>query len=58
MSCSEFTYLNFEEYDAFEESSEEEIFEIGQIAFAKAQALLNNDAEYDENYDIDWNDIE
>ncbi|CAG8700566.1 34667_t:CDS:2, partial [Gigaspora margarita] len=51
MSCSEFTYLNFEEYDAFEESSKEEMFKI-------AQALLKNNAEYDKNYDIDWNDIE
>ncbi|CAG8853771.1 37842_t:CDS:1, partial [Gigaspora margarita] len=41
------------EYDTFEESSEEETFKIGRIALAKAQALLNNDAEYDENYDID-----
>ncbi|CAG8589433.1 34580_t:CDS:2, partial [Gigaspora margarita] len=51
MSCFEFSYLNSEEYDTFEKSSEEEKFEI-------AQALLNNDAEYDENYDIDWNEIE
>ncbi|CAG8850455.1 16387_t:CDS:1, partial [Gigaspora margarita] len=46
------------EYDAFKESSEEEIFKIGQIALAKAQALLNNNVKYDENYDINWNDIE
>ncbi|CAG8461894.1 46040_t:CDS:2 [Gigaspora margarita] len=58
MSCSEFTYLNFEKYEFFKESSKEEIFKIGRIALAKAQALLNNNAEYDENYNIDWNEIE
>ncbi|CAG8790128.1 15451_t:CDS:1, partial [Gigaspora margarita] len=40
-------------YNIFEESSEEEIFEIGQIALAKAQILLNNDAKYNKNYNID-----
>ncbi|CAG8628978.1 43228_t:CDS:2 [Gigaspora margarita] len=58
MSCFKFSYLNSEKYNTFEESSEEEIFEIGRIALAKAQALLNNDTEYNENYDIDWNEIE
>ncbi|CAG8809012.1 11156_t:CDS:1, partial [Gigaspora margarita] len=58
MRSSKFTYLNFEEYKFFEKSSEEKIFEIRRIALAKAQVLLNNDAEYDKNYDIDWNEIE
>ncbi|CAG8834206.1 28187_t:CDS:1, partial [Gigaspora margarita] len=58
MSCFEFSYLNSEEYDTFEESSKEETFEIGRIALAKAQVLLNNDTKYNENYDIDWNEIE
>ncbi|CAG8434106.1 1123_t:CDS:2 [Scutellospora calospora] len=53
MSCSEFTYLDFEECNVFEENSEEETFEISQIALANAQALLNNN---DENDDIDWNE--
>ena len=58
MNCFEFSYLNSEEYNTFEESSKEEIFKIGRIALAKAQALLNNNTEYDKNYDIDWNKIE
>ncbi|CAG8686647.1 9877_t:CDS:1, partial [Ambispora gerdemannii] len=45
---SEFTYFN-----TFEENGEEDIFDIDQVSFASARALLNDDDD-----DVDWTEIE